>query len=139
MRILGIDFGFKRIGIAVGDPTLELTTPLPSLTAAGSLKQDAKNVKLICDKEKVTKVVLGIPYSIHGTINKQANVCLQFAERLKEQDLTVYTIDESLTSVEVEDELRSFGLKAAARRKRSDSEAARRILERFFREHEPEN
>lgn len=129
MRCLGVDFGGKRIGIAVGDAEFRVTSARPPLGAAGDLRKDALAIAELARREGVDAIVVGIPFAQDS---RMQSVCLQLAERIREQGLSVQTVDESFTSIESESNLRSLGGTAAKRRRMRDGEAARLILERFF-------
>jgi putative holliday junction resolvase len=80
-------------------------------------------------------MVIGVPYGIGGEETPMAKVCLRLIQRLQEEGATVFEVDESLTSLEAESNLRQSGGTAALRKSRLDSEAACQILERFFAQH----
>lgn len=133
MRLLGIDFGFKRIGIAVAEVEMEIVTARPSLTASGVLKRDAESIVSVGTREEVDGVVIGIPLE-QGIEGKMAKICRRVAEEITALGLRVDCIDESMSSVQAERTLRDDGLKASERRKLKDGEAARLILERYMHE-----
>lgn len=134
MRLLGVDFGFKRIGLATGDTTSKLTTSVGVISASGSLKRDALQIVNTAKEQESEAVVVGLPYATDGTIGQQATICLKLVECLKELGAQVYVVDETLSSIEAEELTKSIGLRGATRRKIRDTEAARIILERFFYE-----
>ncbi|MBL8061164.1 MAG: Holliday junction resolvase RuvX [Chthonomonas sp.] len=133
MRVLGVDWGGARIGIAVGESEFGIASPRQLITATGTLAKDAVLIKDQMVKEKATLAVVGVPY--HETNDRQARVCLQFVERLRELNVEVVTVDESLTSAQSNQDMIDQGMKAAERRQKVDSESAVRILLRFFNEH----
>lgn len=133
MRLLGVDFGFKRIGIAIAETQHSIISPRPSLEASGVLKRDAEALSLLARKEEVDCIVLGLPLE-NGTEGKMAKICRRVADLLQASGHEVRCVDESLSSVEAERALRDDGLKASERRKLKDGEAARLILERYLDE-----
>ncbi len=135
MRLLGIDFGFKRIGLAVAETEFGIITARPAIEASGTLKNDAQRLIEIARQDKVDAVVVGLPLE-SGVEGKMARICRTVAEQIGASGLTVHLIDESLSSVAAEATLREDNLKASQRRKLQDGEAARVILERFIHEHE---
>jgi putative Holliday junction resolvase len=128
MRLLGVDFGFKRIGLAVGEASFGIFDPRPTLNASGTLARDADALK------SLAAIVLGLPLEESGEEGRMARICRQLGGLLTERGLTVHYVDERFTSREADDELYADGLKASQRRKHRDGEAARRILERFLQE-----
>ena len=61
MRVLGIDFGGKRIGVAIGETEHNVASPRPQIEATGTLRLDAVNIVSIAKKEEAAKVVIGTP------------------------------------------------------------------------------
>ena len=131
MRLLGIDFGFARIGVAVTDEAVGLPSALPALQASGKLKVDAGAIALLAKRQEVSKVVLGLPLE-DGVEGKMARIMRQLGGHLEKDGLVVEYVDETLTSVEAEASLRETDMKASQRRKARDGEAACLILERYL-------
>lgn len=131
IRALGVDFGSKRIGLAVGiDEPFVATTPQSPISASGSLKRDADAINILAKRHEVDVVVVGIPENLED--DRMARVCRKLAEEIRSANWTVIEVDETMTSVQAETNLRSSDLTAGGRRKRRDGEAACLILERFF-------
>jgi putative Holliday junction resolvase len=134
MKLLGVDFGFKRIGLAVTDSAVALPSAKPTLDAAGSLRKDAIRIAEIAKRENVEAVVIGLPLE-DGEEGRMARICRQLAENLeRDHGLKTFLVDETLTSVAAEEMLLSTGMKASQRKKHRDGEAAARILERYLNE-----
>ncbi len=131
MRVLAVDFGGKRIGIAVGETEHGVASPRPNLSASGTLAKDAMAIAEIATKEQATLVVVGLPLDADGE-TKMSRVCRKLGEQVEAQGFAVEYVDESHTSAEAERDMSEAGLKSSERRARSDAEAACRILERFF-------
>lgn len=132
MRVIGVDFGSVRIGIAVGDSEAGITTARGPLKPSGSLANDAAAIARIMRQEEALAVVVGIP--LNDEDPRMAHVCRQLAVKLRELGLAVHEVDEALTSIEAERNLAAAGHKVKAIRDRRDGEAARLILERYFHE-----
>jgi len=130
LRALGIDFGSKRIGVAVGVSEPMVTTARPPLTPTGTLAKDAAAIVALAQKEEADAVVVGIPENPDDP--RMANVCRKLAESIRALGLNVAEVDEAMSSVEAEANLLETELTAAGRRKLRDGEAARIILERYF-------
>ncbi|MFZ4506953.1 MAG: Holliday junction resolvase RuvX [Fimbriimonas sp.] len=136
MRVLGVDFGFERIGLAVGETDHQLASPRPVLSAAGSLKKDAEAIARLAKSEGADLVVVGLPLEQDQVEGRMARITRQLAGHLETLGCKVAMVDESLTSVNAETVMWEAGLKAAERKRKRDSEAACQILERYFHGHE---
>ena len=132
MRLLGVDFGMARIGLAVGESEHDLATPRPPLAASGKLKTDAAAIAAIAKKEQAETVVVGLPIEEDGEEGKMARIARLLAGHIQDLGFKVALVDERMTSVEAESGLRRMDLKASERRKLRDGEAASLILERFM-------
>lgn len=133
MRLLGVDFGFKRIGLAVGESSPQVVAPRPTLTASGALKRDAEAIDRVARTEAVERIVVGAPLE-DGEPGRMARICETLAGHLRGLGWTVETVDETLTSVSAEEALRDQGHRASVRRRMRDGEAACQILERYLHE-----
>ncbi|MBI1756153.1 MAG: Holliday junction resolvase RuvX [Fimbriimonas ginsengisoli] len=132
MRVLGVDFGLSRIGLAVTDEAAGLPTPLRTIGASGALRPDAEAIGAVARDEGADRVALGYPIGDEGEDGRMARIVRALAGHLRELGLEVTLVDESLTSVEAEAALRAVGLKSSVRRRRRDAQAAVRILERYL-------
>ncbi len=132
MRLLGVDFGFTRIGLAVAETEPAVATPRTALTASGALRKDAAAIAEIARKEEVQAIVLGLPIEPSGEEGRMARICRQLGSHLEALGFSVELIDERLSSVEADSALRDQGLTAARRRRRVDGVAAGLILERYL-------
>lgn len=132
MRLLGVDLGSKRIGIAVGEKEAGVVTPRPALAAVGTLRRDADAVAALARREEADAIVLGLPVELSGEEGRMARVCRTFAGHLADLGLTVHLVDETFTSVAAEAAMRQVDMKASQRRKARDGEAAAQIVERFI-------
>lgn len=96
MRILGLDIGDKRIGVAVSDELEIISTPLEVIE--NSEKVDEK-IREIINKYNIKKVVVGIPYTLKGSVGHQARKTIEFVDRrLKNMNIEVDYIDERFTT-----------------------------------------
>ena len=134
MRVLGIDLGLKRIGVATGESGHRATSARPTISASGTLKRDAEAIDAVAKREEAQALIVGVPLGDAGEAEKMAKAALKLAETLTAMGWTVHTVNEAMTSVEAEANLRRDGGNASARRKLRDGEAARLIVERFFDE-----
>ena len=131
MRLLAVDFGFKRIGLAVGDTDHGITAALPNLKASGKLAEDAALVTEIAIKENADGIVVGIPKNPMHADTRMERICLLLVDRIKERGYEVYTVDEAFTSLESEQNLAAITNKKKIKG-HVDGEAARLILEKFI-------
>ncbi len=132
MRLLGVDFGSKRIGIAVAESEPRAISLRPALTPAGALKKDAVALVAFAKKEQADTIVLGVPENFDGEDQRMSRVCRMLADHMISLGARVELVDESMTSVGAEEHLRDMGFKASERKKLRDGEAAARIIERYL-------
>jgi len=134
MRVLAVDYGFSRIGIAVGETDPGIASPRLPLAASGSLRTDADHISESAKKEEAERIVVGLPIEPDGKHGRMARVCTQLVKHLTDLGWTVAVVDERLSSVSADAQLREEGLKASQRRKRIDGEAAAVIFQRYVDE-----
>jgi putative Holliday junction resolvase len=99
-RILAIDYGTRRLGLAVSDELWLTAAPLATLTRKNR-RDDLKRLRQIVRKHQITRVVLGLPLHLDGSAGELASQAAQFARRMaKELKLPVILSDERLSSWE---------------------------------------
>ena len=132
-RILGVDFGLKRVGLAVCDGLHILATPLP-VYKTKSMRDSIDAVAAIAKDREVCGVVVGLPLNLVGSESVQSGRARAFARNLqKVTGLPVELYDERLTTVEADELLREAGVtKAAERALLVDSMAAKVILQSYI-------
>jgi len=132
MRILGLDIGDRRIGVAMSDPEEILASPLTTITR----DDDDRAMVAILDlvkKHQVQKIVVGLPYSMDGNVGIQANKVIAFVIKLSEHtDVKIETRDERLSTVAVERLLAEAGTRGRAARLRCDAAAAAFVLQGYL-------
>jgi putative Holliday junction resolvase len=129
-RILGVDFGRVRIGLAISDELQLLAHPLE--TIAFGKKAVARIAAIVRDKN-VECVVVGVPKLMSGVAGTAANEVMAFAEKLRGAlSCEVAAWDERLTTVAAERALRDAGKKTRATRSYVDQVAAQMILQGFL-------
>jgi len=132
MRILGIDLGEKRIGIAISDELEIIAQGLPTIPSTNE-DEDLKNIKKLVDKYDVEKIILGLPKNMKGTLGKQAKKALSFAEKLKEIcQLPVELEDERLSTSKAEKLLIHADQSRKKRKKIVDKMSAVIILQSYL-------
>lgn len=132
-RILGLDVGDRRIGLAISDPLGYTAQPLFTLHRAGR-RADLKSLARALRKHGVTEVVVGNPLYMSGDQSPQAAKAQAFAEELRaEFGITVHLWDERLTTTEAHRHLDDAGHAGGRERKRIiDQVAAVLILQSFL-------
>ncbi len=132
MRILGIDYGVRRIGLALSDPDGILASPLPVYVRA-DLRSDIDHVAQLVHEHEVGRIVIGLPLNMDGTIGDMADEVAVFADRLRERlKVPVVTFDERLTSEEAERVLIQADISRKKRKEIKDSLAAVLILQGYL-------
>ncbi len=101
MRSLGIDYGRRRIGLALSDPTMFISSPLDIIENKGIKKTVARIMDIVV-KNDVGLIVMGLPFSVDGSENEMCREVRTFAEALQNNGLPIEFIDERYTSFEAE-------------------------------------
>ena len=128
MRALGIDFGLKRVGLAVCDPTGTLVSPLKTIER-GTRNALFDELAEIIVKESVEIIVVGLPLSLDGEETLTTRQARNFADRQgRRTDVPVKLMDERLTSAQAEEELNAAGIRGKKKKMALDSQAAVVIL-----------
>ena len=132
MRVVAVDWGERRIGLAVSDPGGVIATGLPTLVVRGVEDGLAQTARAILAAEG-TRVVVGLPLLMSGEKGEAALAAETFAARLAERTgLPVETFDERLTSALSSRRLRETGVRTGHARARVDQGAAIALLESFL-------
>ena len=128
-RVLGIDPGGKRVGIAVSDPTGTVAQPLTWIAAEPEETLVDRLTRLASEQE-AEELVVGLPWRMDGSQGPEAHSARQLASRLRRASgLPVTLVDERLTSVAAERALISTGQSRQHRKQLSDQVAAALILQ----------
>ena len=131
-KIMGLDVGEKRIGIALSDPLRITAQGLESYQVQGE-QEDIAYIKALCEKHGVEQIVCGLPNNMNGTIGPQAEKISAFAEKLKEATgREIIMEDERLTTVFAQRTLIEADVSRAKRRKVVDKLAAVAILQGYL-------
>jgi putative pre-16S rRNA nuclease len=131
-RLLGIDLGRARVGLAISDELGLLAHPLETLRT-GSAKELAQRIADLVRKKQVERVVVGLPRNMDGTMGDAANEALAFAEKLRGHvPCPVVTWDERLTTVAADRALREAGRSTRTTRGVADQVAAQMILQGYL-------
>lgn len=131
-RVMGIDYGTARIGLAVSDPQRIIAQPLRTLANDGAVWEQ---LKTIVKEQQVRTVVIGMPLNLKGHKGKKAQEVEQFVEQVKaETGCEVVVWDERFTSLIAQQTLLAMGTRKSQRRDkgRVDAMAAAVILQSFL-------
>jgi putative holliday junction resolvase len=130
---LGLDVGRKRVGIAGCDGLGLMATGLTILTRK-SFEEDLAFLRVIIADRQVQRLVVGLPYTLtDGQLGTQARQTQKYADRLgRALSLPVDYVDERLTSVEAEEQMRAEGLSISHNKAVIDRKAAAIILQQWL-------
>ena len=132
MICMGIDYGSRRIGVAISDPSSTMALPLATI----EVKSDQSHIdaiKKLADDYRVERVVVGLPYNMDGTLSEAGNKVTDWARTL--QDILqrpVILWDERLTTFEAHGVLDTLKIKGPKRRAKVDQVAASLILKDYL-------
>ena len=133
MRAIGIDLGSKRIGVAVSDSAGTLALPYEVLQRSGDRRRDHRRIAELAAEAEAEVVVVGLPYSLDGSLGPTARRYLAESEELRATlEVPVETYDERLTTVTAERSLREMQMTADARRRVVDKVAAAVMLQSWL-------
>lgn len=134
-RVLGLDYGLRRIGVALTDPTRTIASPLATLTRRPGKRPPWAELHRIILENEVAEIVVGLPLTLAGEEGEWAAEVREFgAEVARRYGLPVHWVDERLTSVQAEQAVRAIGLKRSHReqKERVDSAAAALLLRAYL-------
>lgn len=128
MRALGIDFGLKRVGLAVSDRTGTLVSPYRTIERTTRDRLFDELTEIIVE-EAIEAIVVGLPLSLDGEDTMTTRQARNFAQSLgRRTDVPIHMMDERLTSAQAEEELNAANLRGKKRKMALDSQAAVVIL-----------
>ena len=130
-RLLGLDLGERRIGLALGDPTGLLAGALMVLPSRVRAR-DVAAVREIAAREGAVAAVVGVPVNMDGSRGPQAEKSHRFGAALEAAGLPVIYWDERLTTVEAQRYLRDGGMSREKRRQTIDAAAAQILLQSYL-------
>jgi len=131
-RILAVDWGERRIGLAVSDPQGIIATGLETVQVVSEPRAVAR-ISEVAKEYEVERIVVGLPLLMSGERGEAAELASRFAELLAERSgLQVDTYDERLTSALSERRLREVGKRGSDKRGRVDQGAAIALLESYL-------
>ncbi|MBN2298925.1 MAG: Holliday junction resolvase RuvX [Deltaproteobacteria bacterium] len=132
MRIMGLDFGTKRIGVAISDPECSMAHPLDTVEVRGD-GSHMDQIQAIAQEYGISKVVIGLPYNMDGSIGPSGEKVIAWSEEIKKLlDLPVVFWDERLTTSQAHEFLIGLNVRGKKRRHIVDKIAAGIILKDYL-------
>lgn len=132
MRVMSVDYGDKRIGLALSDPMRIIASPLETYERKG-LEQDMKYFAGLAAKHQISVFVVGLPYNMDGTSGERVELARAFGSALEAAtNVRIEYQDERWTSVESERRLIDADVRRDKRKKIIDKMAAQIILQSFL-------
>ncbi len=132
MRFLGLDYGSKRIGVALSDPDGTMAFPIETI----QVKPDGshiKDIKAIIDAYQVVKLIVGLPYNMDGSIGDRAREVMRWGGQIEAQlGIPVIFWDERLSTSEAHEMLQGINVKGRKRKSIVDKIAASIILKGYL-------
>ncbi|MGI6469108.1 MAG: Holliday junction resolvase RuvX [Syntrophomonadaceae bacterium] len=139
MRVMGLDVGDKRIGVAISDP-LGWTAQPHAVIVRTNPAQDFAHLARICHENQVTRIVVGWPLNMNGSIGPRAQLVQGFAEQLSAvTGLAVEFWDERLSTKSAERTLLAADVSRRKRKRVIDKLAAAHILQAYLDSHRRES
>lgn len=135
MRILGLDYGSKTVGVAISDPLLITAQGLEIIRreSEGKIRKTYQRIEELCKEYEVEKIVLGNPKNMNGTEGDRVEKTLEFKEALERRTgLPVIMWDERLTTVSADKIMMESGIRRENRKEYVDEIAAMLILQNYL-------
>lgn len=136
MRILGLDYGSKTVGVAMTDALGMTVQPYKTIQRGreSKLRQTLSEIAEIVEQYQIEKIVMGLPLNMDDTEGDRAAKTRDFAEKLKLRvTVPIEFTDERLTTMEAEEILDQSGIPRSEQKKVIDQVAAQLILEQYLR------
>jgi len=133
MRVVGVDLGSRRIGIAVSDVSGTIASPVTVILRCGNRDGDHASIAAVVAELEAERVVVGLPLSLSGEMGPAARAAGEEAEAMaRVLHVPIETFDERLTTVAADAILMSRGMRADARRRVVDKVAAAVMLQSWL-------
>ena len=131
-RVLGLDYGERRIGLALSDPLGIIAKPLTIIDRKKTADHISRISEIVSER-KITSIVVGLPLTLKGDYSKQTEIVLAFIDQLKSDlQIPIMTIDERLSSVAAEKALQAQAVKTGHNKGRVDETAAAIFLQEYL-------
>ncbi len=129
-RLMGLDVGTKRIGVAIGDDMGIVIAGKEAINRKPE-KDAIKRIELLASEYGITKVVIGLPLHANGDLGEQAKDCQRFAKLIPEK-YQIFFEDERCSSFEAEENLKNKGINFRNKKELVDIESACIILKQYI-------
>ncbi len=129
-RVIGVDLGTKRIGIATSDTSGTLASPLTVLLRSGNQQRDHRAINDLVVEYEAEQVIVGLPLSLDGSVGRAAQSALdEIRQMAKSISVPIQAWDERLSTVTAHEKLMEQRMRAEARRRIVDKIAAAVLLQ----------
>lgn len=133
MRLMGIDFGDARVGIALSDPLMIMSQGYKTIKNDGT-EQLFEEIKEIIKEKEVTKIIIGLPKNMDNSQGFRTDATMEFAEKLRSYtDTEIDFCDERLTTVSAHGFLNEMNVRGKKRKGAVDTLSAALILETYMK------
>ena len=135
MRIMGLDYGSRTVGVAVSDELLLTAQGVETIcrTQENKLRKTLARIKSLCEEYEVTEIVLGFPKNMNDTLGERAEKTQEFKDMLERRTgLSVQLWDERLTTVAADKAMMEAGIRREERKEHVDRIAAVFILQGYL-------
>ena len=135
MRIMGLDYGKKTVGVAISDPFLLTAQSVETITRSeeNKLRKTCRRIEELIEEYEVGEIVVGLPLNMNGEKGERALLSENFADLVaRRTGLPVHLVDERLTTVSADEILEESGVRKSERKKVIDQIAAGFILQDFL-------
>ncbi|MCI9662631.1 MAG: Holliday junction resolvase RuvX [Lachnospiraceae bacterium] len=135
MRIMGLDFGSKTVGVAISDPLFVTAQGIEIIRRKeeNKLRQTLSRIEELIGEYEVSEIVLGLPKNMNDTLGERAKLTLEFREKLERRTgLPVHMWDERLTTMAADKAMMEAGIRRENRKDYVDKIAAVFILQGYL-------
>ena len=134
-RILGIDYGEARTGLAISDPLGITAQGLETINSQGSDKVILRRIAELVEQYDIDKFVIGNPLNMHGTESERSKLTQEFIHKLNSRfnNIPVFSVDERLTTVEAHRTMNDLNIKNKNKKKLVDTISAVYIFEKYMK------
>ncbi len=138
MRILGIDYGDSRVGVAISDPLRITAQGLETIHHNGNDKIVLKRIEELLNTYEVSEIVVGMPINMNATSGERVDVTKKFIHKLKCKfnNIIIKTVDERLTTVAAHKTMNFLNIKSKDKKQIVDTISAVYILEMYMNKKE---
>ena len=135
MRIMGLDYGTKTVGVAISDDLMITAQPVETIVRerANKLRKTYQRIEELISQNDVEKIVIGKPLNMNGTEGEMVQLMREFSQELSRRTgLEIIEVDERLTTSEADRILKETGVAISGRKEHIDKMAAAIILQTYL-------